>query len=51
VGIKDSTNDLICDVIGCCASSRDMGKICAYYEIVIENYKKRKDENERNWYM
>jgi len=34
--------DLICDVITCCVSSCDMGKINVYDKITIENHKKRK---------
>ena len=32
--------DIICDVITCCVSSCDMGKINVYDEIMIENKQK-----------
>jgi len=34
--------DLICDVIICCVSSCDAGKINIYNKIVIENQKKER---------
>jgi len=33
--------DLICDVIGCCVCSCDVGKINVYDKIMIENQKNR----------
>jgi len=40
--------DLIC-VISCCIWSCDMGKTNVYDKIVIENQKRRKYGNERNF--
>jgi len=42
VCVKYSLCDLICDVITCCVSSCDMGKINASDKIMFKNKKKEK---------
>jgi len=50
VRIKDSMFDLIRDVISCCVSSCDMGKINVYDKIVTKKkQKKRKYGNRKNY--
>ena len=51
VCIKYSMCDLICDVVSCCVWSWDVRKSNVYDKIMIENRKKRKYGNQRNFYV